>query len=478
MWLAGLFVDEQAHGHTPGALARDTPVRAILDHARNALLAPFRHELNILDHGHRLFAQPVLRHRDEPLAGCTENQRGLVAPAMRVAMSEATVCQQGARFAQNIEDQASAFLERHPADERRVGQEVAAAVDGVIHGQAITQADLEVVIAMCRGRVNRASTRIQGDVVAQNHHDLPIQKRVLEMYALQLRSRGRPQDIAVQLHATEGGFAQAVGQNQPAAVIEFDQHIIQFRVERDCLIGRQGPRCGGPDNDRYGHCVTQAEGTMYGSRVNDGKGDVDLIGFLILVFHLGLSERRTTVDAPVHRLFAAMQMAALDDPREGAHDVGLGGEIHGFVRVVPITQHAQTDEVGFLPLDLGVGIGAAGGAEGFGIQLHAGFAVLALDHQFDRQPMAIPTWHIGRIEASQLLGFDDDVLQHLVDGMADVNIAVGIGWAIMQHELGAPGAGRADRVIEVVRLPLRQALRFPLGQVAAHREGGVGQIQG
>src|SRR5215472_177287 len=40
MPLAGLPVHEQRDRHTPGALARDTPVGPALDHASDALLAP------------------------------------------------------------------------------------------------------------------------------------------------------------------------------------------------------------------------------------------------------------------------------------------------------------------------------------------------------------------------------------------------------------------------------------------------------
>src|SRR5207244_8452234 len=40
MALAGLFVHEQRNRHPPGALARDTPVGAALDHAADTLLAP------------------------------------------------------------------------------------------------------------------------------------------------------------------------------------------------------------------------------------------------------------------------------------------------------------------------------------------------------------------------------------------------------------------------------------------------------
>ena len=61
MQLAGLLVHEQRHRHAPGALARDAPVRAILDHAGDALLAPGRRPVHLLDVAQRVLAQVPLR---------------------------------------------------------------------------------------------------------------------------------------------------------------------------------------------------------------------------------------------------------------------------------------------------------------------------------------------------------------------------------------------------------------------------------
>ncbi len=49
MQLTGDFVDEERDRHTPGSLTRDTPVRSVLDHARDALLTPRRRPCHLLD---------------------------------------------------------------------------------------------------------------------------------------------------------------------------------------------------------------------------------------------------------------------------------------------------------------------------------------------------------------------------------------------------------------------------------------------
>jgi len=91
--------------------------------------------------------------------------------------------------------------------------------------------------------------------------------------------------------------------------------------------------------------------------------------------------------------------------------------------------------------------------------------------------VTIPAGNIRGIEAGEALAFDDDVLEHLVDGMADVNLAIGIGRAIMEDELGLAPACLAKLSVEVEGLPALELLRFPLWQIALHGEVGGGKIQ-
>ncbi len=56
------------------------------------------------------------------------------------------------------------------------------------------------------------------------------------------------------------------------------------------------------------------------------------------------------------------------------------------------------------------------------------------DLVLDRQAVAVPARHVGRVEAGQRLRADDDVLEDLVDRVADVDVAVGVGRAVVQDE--------------------------------------------
>src|SRR5256885_7803573 len=88
MALAGLFVHEQRNRHPPGALARDTPVGAALDHAADTLLAPCGGPLHAFDVTQGVRAQAGALHADEPLRWGAEDDRGLSAPAMRIALAQ------------------------------------------------------------------------------------------------------------------------------------------------------------------------------------------------------------------------------------------------------------------------------------------------------------------------------------------------------------------------------------------------------
>src|SRR5690606_40899703 len=51
------------------------------------------------------------------------------------------------------------------------------------------------------------------------------------------------------------------------------------------------------------------------------------------------------------------------------------------------------------------------------------------------QAMAIPARHVGGVEAGQGARADDHVLDDLVNRVADVDAAVGVGRAVVQDEL-------------------------------------------
>ena len=57
--------------------------------------------------------------------------------------------------------------------------------------------------------------------------------------------------------------------------------------------------------------------------------------------------------------------------------------------------------------------------------------------------MAVPAGDVIRIVAKHLLAARDDVLQNLIEGVPDVDVAVCVRWAVMQDKFVAAFRCRA-----------------------------------
>ncbi|CCJ92187.1 alpha-L-glutamate ligases, RimK family [Cronobacter turicensis 564] len=257
------------------------------------------------------------------------------------------------------------------------------------------------------------------------------------------------------------------------------QHIVDFSMQRDSAVRRQRPRGGGPDNQRY-RAVNGLHAEFRRDRrsVYRIKGDVDGRRRFVVILHLRFSERGAAVDTPVHRLGAFVQMAVADDFTERANDVGFGFEIHGQVRVRPVAQHAQTDKVFTLAVDLSRRVFTAFGAEFGRGEFLTRLAKLLFHFQLDRQAMAVPARHVRRVITGKPFGLHDNVFQNLVNRVTNMNAAIRIRRAIMQNEGFFAFFGCTNDAVQVIIGPTRQHSRFALSEIAAHREPCFRQIQG
>ena len=103
-------------------------------------------------------------------------------------------------------------------------------------------------------------------------------------------------------------------------------------------------------------------------------------------------------------------------------------------------------------------------------------AVLLLDLPLDRQAVAVPAGDVVDVMAEQEAAADDEVLERLVQGVADVDVAVGVGRAVVQDELGTILANFAQLLVQANAVPALQDLRFALWQAGLHWEGGVRKV--
>ncbi len=89
--------------------------------------------------------------------------------------------------------------------------------------------------------------------------------------------------------------------------------------------------------------------------------------------------------------------------------------------------------------------------------------------------MAIPAGHIGRVFAHQVLRAADHVFEDMVQRMADMHVAIGIGRAIVEDELLTPNPRLAQLGVEVNIRPARRDARLLLREASFHGKGGLGQ---
>ena len=212
----------------------------------------------------------------------------------------------------------------------------------------------------------------------------------------------------------------------------------------------------------------------------------DRVAFVVLILDLGFGQRGALDHRPHHRLGATVKLVGRREFQQFAGDARFRVIGHGGVGVVEIADDAEALELVALHLDPLFGIGAAflaerhhgGRLRKVGLRLALGAIILFLDLPLDRQAVAIPTGHIVRVETTHLEGTDDDVLEDLVQRMADMDVAVGVGRAVMQHVFWTPGGGFAQALVEVHVLPALDQRRFLFRQAGAHREFRLRQIKG
>src|SRR5471032_726289 len=481
MQLAAFLVQEERDRYAPVTLTGDAPVRAVGDHRVQACLAPGRNGFCFFDGLDGALTQGIacgrlLVHAYEPLRRGAVDQRRLVAPAVHVAVNDGFGVHQAANFAQLLDHVRVGLPDELAAEElQRLGVYAVALHRGqdVIVDHAVTLAGHEVVFTIGRCRVNHTGARTQLDVISQVHRRQTIVERVTEVDQVQRRAFCCRDDRALQLVARQTGFDQLFGQYQQL-VAHIDQCVLELWMDVQGLVGREGPRRGGPDDDRRRLAQRwQAESGSEFRVVNHSEGDVDGRRFLVGVFDFRFSQGRTTIEAPVDRFQALEDEAALDHFSQRTDFPGFVGEVHGQVRVVPIAQHTQADELGFLAFNL---LGGVGTAQLTGTVRSQVLAVGHFNLVLDRQAVAVPARDIRRVETRKGFRANDHVLENLVQRMTDVNSAVGIRRAVVQDELRTILANLAQLLVQANAVPALQNLRLALGQAGLHWEGGVRKV--
>ena len=101
-----------------------------------------------------------------------------------------------------------------------------------------------------------------------------------------------------------------------------------------------------------------------------------------------------------------------------------------------------------------------------------------LYHHFDGQAVAVPARHIRRIKTGLGFAADNNVFENFIDGMTDVDVAVGIRRAVMQNEFRTAFGDFAQFLVAFLLVPTFQPCRLALGKIAAHWKRALEQVYG
>ena len=346
-------------------------------------------------------------------------------------------------------------------------------VDRRQHLEAVAEAGLVVLLPVPRGGVDEPGAALERDVVGEDDRDLARQPGVpaaapLEVAAAAACERGRRLGRAeCACHCV--GARRGDHERPPGAL---DRHVLVIGMDGDGEARGQRPRGRRPD--RGGRRAQSAERRR--QRRDEGIGDVDRRRAQVGVLDLGLGKRGRAGWAPVDGLLSPVEEPSGDATPENAHLLRFVRRIHGEVGMLPVTEDAESLELSALDGDVALRVGAAALAD-----LELGEPFLAADFTFhlelDRQPVAVPPGHVGREAAAHRAVLHDDVLQHLVERVADVDVAVGVRRSVVQHEALTAGIRLEELLVEPHFGPAPEDLRLALGEVGAHREFGARQVE-
>jgi hypothetical protein len=363
-----------------------------------------------------------------------------------------------------------------PPKNSTLGQEAGLVVQGRENLKAVAQAGLVVLAAVARGGVHAAGARFEGHVVGGDHGRGAVVKRMAGDEAFEAAARHGGQRLPfgpAEFCGTDLG--QIPGQDVEG-IVSLDQVVLEVRVYGHGQVVRDGPGSGRPDDDETFSRCRLGENLRQFFRLK-GKAHIDGRGGVVVVLDLRLGQGRLAGAAPVDGLLVALHGALFVEIGQLTRRGRLVVRGHGQVGLVPGAEHAQALELFALDIEVFECVLAA-----FFADFKVGELVLPaqflLDFKLDGQTVTVPSRHVLGLAAGQVAVLDDDVFQDLVHGVADMDVPVGIGRAVVQ-DVGLPALIGGDHGTVGVRgVPAFQDLGLVLGQAALHGEGGGGKVQG
>ena len=329
-----------------------------------------------------------------------------------------------------------------------------------------------------------AGSGLELDVVGERDHRVAVEERVPHREAFE---RG-----AFDLGAQRAGAAREALENRRCERFR-DDHVFvpdavhavcRIGLQRDRDVGRQRPGRRRPDDDRERHAVVvepEFREQRPALRVVRAKADVDRRRRVVLVLDLRFGERGLVVDAPQRRAQAFVEVVALRKVRQRLDDRRLELRRDRHVRiVVPAEAHAHAQHLLALVVQP-VERALAAGAPQLERIRRAKIQLEVLERlALDRQAVHVPAGHEVGVAAIEQVDLDQRVLEHAVEKMPHVQVAVRIRGPVVQHEGRAAVRAVLLQPLEIraVLGPPPDAIRFALWKLAPHRKLGLGEVEG
>ncbi len=390
---------------------------------------------------------------------------------------------------------------------------------GAIDGEVLAEPGLVVLDAVARRGVDEARSVFERDILGgddaveggrsltRRGERLRERIRVNERVAIAqadefVAGRGRDDGDVFRLADLRDGFEQFLGDDGGVAV-DPREGVLELLVHGDREVRGERPRRGRPDHERrarrgaladdalvvfviIGRRGREAERVVHGVGVVGLEIDIDRGVFAVLVFEFCFGERGLVRDRPVHGLELAEDESLLDEVGEEFDGRAFERGRHGEVGVLVIGEGEQALHLAALEFDILLGVGLARLAHGDASRVFGEFGEfgdlargdeVGHDLGFDGQAVAVPAGDIGGVEALHGARADDEVLEALVEEVAQVDVAVGVGRAVMEDERLGALARFACAVVEVHRGPALEGGGLILHEVGLHGEGRLGQIE-
>ncbi len=302
-------------------------------------------------------------------------------------------------------------------------------------GGVVLAYDFVVLLAVARGGVDAARPRLQGDMLAQQNNAVPVVKGVpchhqFKLGALHLGKGFKALYIAGLGHAP----CQLLGDNIDLPGRGLGQNIIQTRIKAYGKVPRNRPGGGSPydkvDVFQVGIPGELAKVVLYGELYIEGLAGV------VGIFNFRLCQGCLIVRAPIHGLFAPVNIALLIHLAEYLDFLGLELRGHGEIGPVPVPQHAKALEL--LPLnvheifrELLALVAELGDGHLLPVQL-----VLFYDFALNGHAVVVPAGGVGGVVAGHVLVPDNKILKAFVQGRPHMNVTVGKRRPVVENEHG------------------------------------------